>query len=181
MKFTKILLAGLSLLAVAGCKTVDIKDGRVPDAYLAKAKALEGVYSGHFNGVPGELVITFEGNKPVIKYRNNGGSDILNNNCASSFGNLEQVYLNGKKTDPQVTGVNFAFNPGRCGLFVQGRDMSISFKQKDGGTKLNLTLLKQIQQQQVCTWTPGNPPHYPPQQQCTWQSQPIYIYGTFSR
>lgn len=181
MKLLKIFLAGLSLLAVAGCKTVTIKDGRVPDAYLAKAKALEGVYSGRFNGIPGELVISFEGNKPVISHRNANGSDILNNDCGSSFGNLEKVYLTGKKDNVQVSGVDFDFNPGRCGLFVQGRDMSINFKQKNGTTKLELTILKEIRQHQVCTWYPGNPPQQPPYQQCNWQSEPVYLYGTFSR
>ena len=182
MKLSRVLAAGAMLLAVAGCKTVDIKDGKIPSGYLSQAKKIEGVYTGKFNGVAGELVISIEGDKPVVTYRNaQGGDDILNNNCHSFFGDLQKVYLKGSNSNPQVSGVEFAFNAGACSLMVQGREMEINIKQSGNSVKLNLSILQDSQMQQVCTWNPGAPPQVPPYQSCTWQQNPRYIYGSFSR
>ncbi|MBO9665299.1 MAG: hypothetical protein J7501_00610 [Bdellovibrio sp.] len=180
MKIAKILLAGVALLAVAGCKVVDIKNGRVPDAYLSKAKQYEGIYKGTFNGIPGELILTFEGSKAVLTYRNAMGTDILNNNCASSFGNLTKVYITGKKTNPNLDAVEFAFNSGRCSLMVQGRSMYVDFKEKNGVTKLSLSILREMRQRRECRWYQGDHDN-PPFQVCNWVQDPVYIYGNFAR
>ncbi|QDK36573.1 hypothetical protein [Bdellovibrio sp. NC01] len=181
MKFSRVLAAGALLLAIAGCKSVDIKDGKIPDAYISQAKKIEGVYTGKFNGVAGELVITIEGNKPVVTFRNSAGDDILNNNCHSFFGNLTTVYLKGSKGDYSLSGATFAFNAGACSLMVQGREMNIDFKQTDKGVRLNLSLLREVRQNQVCQWSPGAPPNVPPQQICRWEQTPYYLNGSFSR
>lgn len=182
MKLSRVLAAGAMLLAVAGCKTVDIKDGKIPSGYLSQAKKIEGVYTGKFNGVAGELVIAIEGDKPVVTYRNaQGGDDILNNNCHSFFGDLKKVYLKGSSSNPQVSGVEFAFNAGACSLMISGREAEIDIKQDGNSVKLNVSILQRIDQRQVCTWNPGAPPNVPPSQVCNWQQNPVYVYGTFSR
>ncbi|UYL10129.1 hypothetical protein B9G69_005995 [Bdellovibrio sp. SKB1291214] len=180
MKMVKFFVAALALTAVAGCKTVEIKDGRIPNAYLSKAKKYEGIYSGQFNGVYGELILSFEGNKPVLRYRNEMGTDILNNNCQSSFGNLRTVYITGKKSNPQVDAVEFDFDRGRCALMVQGRKMYVDFKEKNGEVKLKVQVLREMRQRRECQWYPGDH-HRPPIEQCTWVQDAIYLYGTFTR
>ncbi len=181
MSITKVLAAGAIFLAIVGCKTVDIKDGKIPDGYLAQAKKIEGVYAGQFNGVRGELVVSIEGNRPVVTYRNSQGDDILNNNCHSFFGNMQKVFLKGSKGSYELSGAQFEFNPAACSLMVRGREMTIDFKQTDKGVKLNLTVLRELQSRQVCHWNPGAPPNIPPQQVCQWEQTPYYLYGTFSR
>ncbi|WP_413559786.1 hypothetical protein [Bdellovibrio sp. HCB209] len=180
MKLAKLLIAGLALAAVAGCKTVDIKDGKVPNAYLSKAKKYEGAYEGQFNGVPGQMILSFNGNKPVLSYRNNMGTDILNNNCASRFGDLKKVYITGKKSNPQVDAVEFAFDSGRCSLMVQGRQMNVDFKEKNGVTKLKVSILREMRQRRDCRWYPGDG-HRPPYEYCEWVQDPIYLHGSFTR
>lgn len=182
MKITKVLAAGAMLLAIVGCKSVDIKDGKIPDNYLAQAKKIEGVYSGKFNGINGELVVRIEGNKPILTYRSSQGSnDILNNNCHSSFGNLTKVYVKGNSDNYSISAVNFNFNPGNCSLNIAAREVTIDLKETDRGMKLNMTMLKEVQSRQECKWDSGVPPHVPPQQICRWEQTPYYLYGTFSR
>ncbi|WP_413583389.1 hypothetical protein [Bdellovibrio sp. HCB288] len=180
MTFAKVLVASLVLFAAVGCKTVEIKDGRVPNAYLSKAKKYEGIYSGRFNGVAGELILNFEGNKPVMSFRNEMGTDILNNNCQSYFGNLKTVHITGKKSNPKVDAIEFEFNSGRCSLMVQGRRMYIDFKEKNGATTLKVSVLREMRQRRDCRWYPGDN-HRPPYEHCTWVQDPVYLYGTFAR
>jgi hypothetical protein len=181
MKVTKVLISALALFTIAGCKTVDIKDGRVPSQYLSQAKKLEGSYRGEFNGVPGSLVISFNGNKPVLEYHNSRGDDLLNNHCHSTFGDLLKVTLKGDNKNPSVSSALFNFDAAACHLMVHGREIALSFKQTNSGMRVDLTLLQDIRERQVCNWYPGAPPHVPPSQQCTWQQEPFYLYGRFVR
>jgi len=182
MKFTQVLVASFALLAIAGCKTIDIKDGQVPSQYLSQAKKLEGTYKGEFDGVPGNLIIAFNGNKPTIAYNNKRGEDILNNNCRSEFGNLLKVTIKNEDKNPTVSSALFDFDAGDCSLLVRGRDAELNFKQTDKGMRIDISILKEIDERQVCNWTPGNPPNgIPPQQQCQWERRPIYLYGRFYR
>jgi hypothetical protein len=179
MKFTQVLFASLAIFTMMGCKTIDIKDGRIPSQYLSQAKKLAGVYKGEFNGVAGELEIAFYGNKPVLTYRNNRGDDLLNNNCHSVFGNLRKVTVRNENKKPEVRNAEFDFNAGACSLIVVGREISLSFKDTDKGLRVNLTLLKELRQREVCSWNPGNPPNVPPSQNCHWEQDPTYLYGRF--
>lgn len=181
MKITRIFVAALSLLALSACKTVEIEDGRVPGKYLSQAKKLEGIYKGNFNGVAGDLIISFEGDKPVVTYRNPQGTDILNNNCGSSFGNLQKVTVKSENRKPRVSNALFAFNIGNCGLMVQGRHASLSFKETNNGLRATVSILDRVFQREVCHTFPGNPPHTPPTRNCTWESTPVYLYGKFYR
>lgn len=182
MKLTHVLAASFALLAFSGCKTVDIKNGEVPAQYLSQAKKLAGTYKGEFEGVPGNLVISFNGNKPVLTYVNKRGEDILNNNCHSSFGDLLKVTIKNENKNPTVSSALFDFDAGGCSLMVRGRDASLSFKQTDAGMRLRINILKEVYQRQVCTVIGGNPSQgVPPQQSCHWEQTPVYMYGTFTR
>jgi hypothetical protein len=179
MKSMKFIFMAAALLTLAGCRVLDIDNGEIPDNYLSQAKQFEGVYEGQFNGVPGEMTVSFEGNKPVLSYKNAQGSDILNNNCGSSFGLLKKVYLRGTET-PRIDAVSFAFQPGQCALTVDGRDVTVELRQYNGKTVLKLSLLRNTTQQRVCDWSPGAP-NMPPQQVCRWEQTPVYLYGKFAR
>ncbi len=179
MKLMQILTSILALTAIAGCKTVDIKDGRVPSQYLSQAKKLEGTYRGEFNGVAGSLVISFNGNKPNVRYHNSHGDDLLNNNCNSSFGDLLKVSIKGNSKNPQVTGALFDFDAANCSIMVRGREISFGFKQTNRGMRVDLSLLQDVRLREVCALDPGAPPQIPPSQRCTWQQEPTYLYGSF--
>lgn len=182
MKLTQLLVASFALLAFAGCKTVDIKDGQVPAQYLSQAKKLAGTYKGDFEGVPGNLIISFNGNKPTLTYQNKRGEDILNNNCHSEFGNLLKVTIKSENKNPTVSSALFDFDAGGCSLMVRGRDASLSFKETDKGMRISINILKELDQRQVCTLIPGNPSQgQPPHQTCHWEQTPVYLYGTFYR
>ncbi|HEY8271168.1 MAG TPA: hypothetical protein VIG33_09800, partial [Pseudobdellovibrionaceae bacterium] len=107
--FGSALISILTLFTLTACKTIDINEGRVPSEYLAQAKQLAGTYKGSFNGVAGDLVISFNGDKPVVKYHNSHGDDILNNNCHSSFGDLLQVTVKNERKNPSVSRALFDF------------------------------------------------------------------------
>jgi len=184
MTLIRLLVATLALTTFAGCKNVDIKDGQIPSNYLSQAKALAGTYKGHFEGTPGNLIVSFNGNKPVIKYVNKRGNDILNNNCQSEFGDLLKVTIKNENKNPTVSSTLFDFDAGGCSLMVSGRDATISFKETDKGTRLTISILKEVQQQQICEWRPGNGhPNRPspPSQYCYIQQTAIHMYGTFYR
>lgn len=182
MKMTQLLVASFALLSLAGCKTVDIKDGQVPSQYLSQAKKLAGTYKGEFEGVPGNLIISFNGNKPTLTYVNKRGEDILNNNCHSTFGDLLKVTVKNENKNPTVSSALFDFDAGGCALMVRGRDASLSFKQTDKGMRITINILKEVWQRQVCNVIPGNPSRgIPPSHQCHWEQTPVYLYGTFYR
>ncbi|MBS1971072.1 MAG: hypothetical protein JSU04_12230 [Bdellovibrionales bacterium] len=181
MKLTQLLVASFALLSLAACKTVKIKNGEVPSQYLSQAKKLAGTYKGDFEGVPGNLIVDFNGNKPTLAYVNKRGEDILNNNCHSEFGNMLDVTIKNENKNPTVSSATFAFDAGGCSLMVRGRDASLSFKQTDKGMRINVSILRDLMQREVCSWTPGNPPNVPPAQVCHWEQTPVYLYGTFYR
>lgn len=178
MKLMYVLISALSLLTITACKTIDIKDGRIPSKYLSQAKKIEGSYKGEFNGIAGNLVISFNGDKPIVEYHNRHGDDLLNNNCHSSFGDLLKVTVKNENKKPSLSNAIFSFDTGECSLMIYGRDISLDFKQTDHGMKVNLTLLQEIRQHQVCSWNPGPPSNSP---NCTWQQDPYYLYGHFIR
>jgi len=177
MKLTQFLFASLTLLALASCKTIDIKDGQIPSQYLSQAKKLAGTYKGEFDGVPGSLTISFQDSKPVLTYANKRGEDILNNNCHSEFGNLLKVQVKNENKNPTVTGALFAFDAGGCSIMVRGRDAALSFKETDKGLRIDISILRDVRQREVCSWPPGNPPS----QVCHWEQQADYLYGRFYR
>ncbi|MBC7371936.1 MAG: hypothetical protein H7326_10245 [Bdellovibrionaceae bacterium] len=177
----KVLIVIAAVATVAGCKTVKIENGEVPSQYLSEAKKLEGTYRGSFNGVRGDLVIRFEGNRPIVQFKNNNGNDILNNNCNSDVGLLRSVTVKSENKNPRVSNATFAFDAGRCSLSVEGREISIGMKDKSGDAVLNVSILQETRSREVCGWDSGAPPNIPPRQVCRTEFQSYYLTGSFSR
>lgn len=160
MKWNQVatgLLLGFLILGFTACKSVDIQDGRIPQEYLAEARQLSGVYEGMFNNVLGDLIIDFDGDRPVVTYRNDQDDDILGMNCESSIGALKKVSLKGSRGDLRVGRAVFEFNPGRCYKSVQGREITFIFKQTQKGLRIEAGLLRDLGEQQRCRLRPGTP------------------------
>lgn len=177
----KTLIAVATLASIAGCKTVKIENGEVPSQYLSEAKKMEGTYRGSFNGVRGNLVILFDGQRPMVRFQNGNDNDILSNNCNSEIGLLRTVTVKSENKNPRVSNATFAFDPGRCGLSVDGREVNIGFKEKDGGIALNVSILQETRTRDVCYWDPGAPPHVPAHQVCRTEFESYYLTGSFAR
>lgn len=178
----KILLALLSFAmgaALVGCKNVEITDGRVPSQYLAKAKAYEGVYSGSFDGRSGQLILQFDGDRPVLSFENGIDNDLLATKCESQIGQLSNVYLTGRR-NTKVKSVSFNFNPNNCRFSVNGRALVLELKESDGKTTLFASIHQYDRQQQECTVTGGDPARgVPPRHECRTTYHPIYLTGKF--
>lgn len=175
----RLLVLALLATATVGCKSVEIQNGEVPAEYLYLAKKFEGQYEGKFNGIAGQLLVRLEGNKPVVEFSNSTGSDILNSGCESSIGNLKTVHLKGTKENPQIDSAVFVFNPGKCALQVQGREITFDFE--NDYTKIESVILKERRMERQCTRDSGAPPHVPPREVCRYEERPILLWGKFYR
>ncbi len=185
MTFLPLLLFSILL---SGCKSIEISNGEVPNQFLAAAKKMEGVYRGKFNGVNGDLIVSFEGNRPVVTYKNKNGRDLLNNHCESEIGLLREIQVKDEDKNPRIDSAIFDFNPGACSLLVDGRSLRIDLKEKDGGLRLNLSLLQMVRERFDCGVPGPGYPGYPggrygpgPGGRCQPQYDYFYLYGTFTR
>lgn len=176
---TKALLIAVAFLGLAGCKTIEVKDGRVPNAYMSQAQQLVGTYRGQFNGVPGDLVVRFDGNRPEVTYINSQGSDLLNNGCQSSIGSLERVSIRGTEQHPQLSSARFAFSPGSCGQVVEGREVNLSFHTDSEGLHIIASVFEHWDQREICNVQPPGPPMWPPHQSCNVTQNAVYLRGDF--
>jgi hypothetical protein len=169
-RFILLLLATTALVA---CKTVSIENGEVPDEYLARAKKLEGVFTGSFEGRRGELSITFQGNRPVLTLKDIRGESLLLPQCQSNINDLKWVYVTRKGA---VDSAGFYFDPGRC--FVDGREVVLSFA--DNYNTIRVSLLERRVTERNCRWEVGDP-RYGPREYCEYVQRDINLYGKFSR
>ncbi|MEM7645484.1 MAG: hypothetical protein AAF203_01130 [Pseudomonadota bacterium] len=148
-----ILLTILIAVGLLGCKEVKVENGEVPEKYLDQVDPYLGVYSGQFNGLKGDLEISMDGQKALLKFTDfNGKSDILGQNCQSEIGLLKAFQA--KKIDDdqyELRGARFEFFSNYC--FLEGREIRLSFK----GDRLRAEILEEIER------IPGRP--RPPQ--CT--------------
>ncbi|MGZ3769157.1 MAG: hypothetical protein ACXVCP_06650 [Bdellovibrio sp.] len=170
MKILVLLL--LSSLVFAGCKKVEIKNGKVPDKYLHQARKLEGVYHGSFEGHAGKIKIIIEGNTPVLLAQDLKGDNLLLPRCRTSIDHLKWVQVGNKKN---VKSAAFYFDPGACD--VKGREVILSFD--DNYNRINLRVLDHSDYSKQCRWQI----HYPnlPYRDCTLVQNDIYLNGWFSR
>lgn len=177
-------LASLLVLALAlvGCRDVKIVNGEVPSEYLGQAKKLEGIYHGQFNGVGGDLTISFEGNKPVVSFNGENGNDILAPKCQSRIGLLKSVSLGGSKENPEVKSATFAFSPNNC-LSVEGRELILAAKEKNGAIRITATILREVRTERECRWEYiGNPQNGGGMHEvCNIRQTPYYFSGRFER
>ena len=195
MKNFKNFILGVSLLAImSGCKTIDIQNGEIPAEYASVAQTLVGEYPGTFNFRDGKLILSLEGNKPLVTFKSNkGDTDLLADKCQSKIGALTQIKVSGSPEDRtvEITGATFAFDPGLCG--IDGRTLEFSISKNDkGGLDLDASLLAGVETRTRLVCYPfgnfrrggrfersigfGNGNCFPEQE--TFYS---YLNGTFSR
>lgn len=177
MKISQMLIAILGVsLALTACKSVKIENGQIPNEYLSEAKKFEGVYKGKFNGVPGELKVSFEGNKPILSFRDaNGNLDFIAVHCKSQIGLLKAAYLGGRN-DRELTGASFGFSPGACRNII-GNSIELSF---DRANKINASIEADRRPERRCT-IEGGGPNNPPRERCTTEWVSVYYRGSFAR
>ncbi len=148
------LAASLSALVIfSACKTsVQVTNGEVPSQYLEHAKKAEGVYHGQFNGVSGDLIVSFSANRPVVRFRNKNGSDILNSGCKSKIGSARQAEVTGDNDNFRINSAVFDFDPGQCRKNIDGRSFLVDFKEKNGTIVLDVKIAQKSTHQQKCGW-----------------------------
>ena len=121
------LLLALASLSLAGCNYVSLKDGKIPQEYLAPARAYAGTYHGHFNGHRGRLVIAIANQTARVSFEDGRGNDLLGGQCRSRIGRLEGVNISSDRK--RVKAAHFAFSPGACR--IEGRSLALHL-QRDG-------------------------------------------------
>lgn len=168
-----LLVLGLSLV---GCKEIQIKDGQIPTQYKAAAQKYMGSYSGKFEGIPGKINLTLEGNIVHINYTSEGGNnDILGAQCESNFGNLETIYISGTEEKPTLDQANFKFNPNRCGNEIKGRTLYLYFKNKSGVIYMDASIVKRQEWEHRCDGSS------PPPAGCREHPVNVFIRGSFQK
>lgn len=170
------ILAGVFCLSVLGCKSVSIKNGRIPAEYLQQVKEIEGSYTGQMNYESVTLDVRLVGD--YLKVTAN--PDILGSGCEARIGDLTKVWVKGQRNNYEVTDADFKFEPNLCSTNVMGRTLSFSVKKTNGIVKLNASILERMDSHQVCQPVCTNPPGgcY---NTCHFEDTPIYLSGKFIR
>ncbi|MGZ3798190.1 MAG: hypothetical protein ACXVB1_17590 [Pseudobdellovibrionaceae bacterium] len=155
--------------SLVGCKEVDIKDGHVPQEYLPQIKQLEGKYKGNFDGKASSMEISFEGDRPFLKYTDSQGHELLEQECHSKVNLLKMVIL-GEKNDVYVVDqASFEFDPGDCDL--EGRTLELIFS---GSNQFTAKTQDYSEHRVHCTPGRRGTP-------CNGEEKPHYLTGKFSR
>jgi hypothetical protein len=173
----RLAAAAMAVLALCGCKEIQVENGEVPSQYQAAAQKYLGVYQGQMDGVPGTMTISLQGNKAAIQYSNKLGTDILNPKCASLIGDLKSVRVSedgkgGYNLDSAV----FSFDANRCASQVEGRELVMNFKSAGSVMKLSASILRSSEWQTDC-----RPEGFPPAMSCSRQPVYYYVSGKFTR
>jgi len=175
-------------LALSGCKTIQVKNGEVPDEYRAMAQAYMGTYAGSMNGFDGALTLALSGRKVVLSYRDaDGSTDILDARCASRIGNLQTVEVSKVKSlDGSVSykldSAVFAFDPNRCWGSVDGREIVLDFTKKSAHVRVDASILARQDYRRECRIDPGNPRQgIPPHEFCNDVPYYSYMTGQFQK
>lgn len=173
-KMIQISILLSALFVLASCDDIDTPNGEIPAKYLDLAKQYEGVYVGVFNGVKGELTIKLNGNKPELSFSGEEGTDILDRDCKSQFGDLKSI--NGSNDDGKLTleTAVFNFDPNLCRRLVQDRSIRLNFE--NGGKKIEASMLQYLRTRQVCDVV-----GFPPTQRCRDEVDSRYLYGDFRK
>jgi hypothetical protein len=139
----------LTALALSGCKSIDVVEGRLPAEALELAQKFTGTYSGSLrledsDGPSRNLgdiqaTLTLEnGDRPVLSFNVDTLGDTR---CASQVGALGSLVVNDKET--QIQGA-FAFDPANCRNRVEGRRMSFTISlKKNGEMRMTTRVLKE--------------------------------------
>lgn len=175
----KVLLAA-SLLMLAGCDEIETPDGAIPQEFISAAAPLQGTYMGSFQGVPTNLTLQLQGNKPVVVVANNNGNDLIGSKCSSKVGQLH--HIRGEKISEGVyrlDNATFVFDAGNC--FMQGRQLSLNFDKTQ--TKIRAEILHHVENAGCGPVSMlHTPPYIPPPTQpphCTPTN--VYWTGAFTK
>lgn len=179
-KLFKILLI-TPLFGLAACKDVKTPDGKIPADYVDEAQAYMGTYDGKFDGRRGTITLSLNGDRPVVQFNSDSGSnDIAGNNCNSEVGQLESVDIDKKKDQYELDSATFSFHPGNC-FEIQGRELTLSFKHKKGQPyKMSASIFYREEQDY-------NPPNcfdqYGRPYPCNGNGNryPVYLNGSFKK
>jgi hypothetical protein len=132
-----------------------------------------GSYSGKFQNNKGTLVISVSGGVMSATFvgENNSSSDILGN-CASSIGKMLKMDID---DGTEVDHVTFAFNPGNCGKKIEGREINVNFKHKDGKVVgAHAAVFSHTTSSYSCTGSGED-------KTCDWVDYDRYLMGKFKR
>ncbi|MEK6580629.1 MAG: hypothetical protein AABZ55_15505, partial [Bdellovibrionota bacterium] len=67
----------LFALLLAGCKWVQVDQGRVPQEFLVHAREYVGEYVGNFDGLPGKLVLSLDTDYLRLRFVDGIHNDLL--------------------------------------------------------------------------------------------------------
>lgn len=162
-------------LGLTACKTVSIKNGEVPSEYLSRAKQVEGIYHGHFDGRPGTLKINFEGSRPTLSFQDSqNGESFVSSQCGAQVGHLNWAEVSQKGL---IKNVGFKFTPGICRIL--GRDVVLSFSKDINNVQVSI-LQKKGYREGVCHYQTREP-RVGIQKICEKIEYDIFLKGRFSR
>lgn len=107
-------LAALTVVALSGCKQIQIVDGKVPAGFETYAQAVTGAYSGHVEETSDittnlrfmDVKIEIVDGRVVLTPSN----DWIKEGCGSKVGNL----LNVQASTKEIKMAAFAFDAGAC-------------------------------------------------------------------
>jgi hypothetical protein len=182
LKFSVLSWAVIGILS--GCESeVEITDGEIPAQYLKVAQSHTGTYVGKFNGVPGELTLSLQGRRAVLSYKNQFGSDLVDPSCQSIIGDLLKVGVEGQDASNfELKSARFAFSANRCFPSVEGKEVVLSFSEKSGQRRIDVSLVRRSQLEQNCRWDGGDPSRgIPPREYCERQLRTDYYSGRFGK
>lgn len=160
------LLTLFMLICLMGCKTIIVKDGKVPSEILGQIKKYEGVYHGSFEAINSQIEIHFQGDIPQLIYTNEFGHEILDEKCHSKIGKLERLILLDEPNRIFTSQAVFAFDPGTC-TEVKGRQVILSIKDENN---FRLEIFSEERQIKSCV-----------RGECHTSNTFIYLKGNYSR
>jgi hypothetical protein len=174
----KSALVAISFVGLVACEEIKIKNGEVPENYIGVVNELVGVYHGRLQGFPATIEIRLRGNKPVLIYRDQSGTDVIHPSCRSQIGDLSTIKVGTKDGAPVLYDAWFNFDAGDCWSQVRGRSIGLSFFKRRDRQHIDIRLLKDVRWEQRCTQT-GDPRW--PTTSCQSEQVPVYMMGRFSR
>ncbi len=178
MKRLAILFA---LFATAGCQdVVELKDGAIPDAYVADATQFVGTYQGDFEGHKGQLNVSLDSqNHLLVSFADGGKNDLLGGNCAAVVGQLKSVGVSENKGTTTLGSATFAFNPNLCTNDVLGNELEVHVVKDSGKIDLVLSLFYYYELHGNCHHEPP-PPAGSGREVCDSPYQ-VFLHGRFSK
>lgn len=162
----------LSVLAVGCEEKIETPNGEIPAEMISEARRYEGTYYGQVERHSNRATLSLEGNRPVLSFV----QDMIAPQCQSAVGQLLRVNVSKKDGVAKLNSAVFAFDPNRCALSVEGRELHLYFQDE---SRFDTSLLQTVEYERICDGFPTPP--VGGGNNCRWESRPIYFSGQFSR